>query len=253
VAAQYFRFGLLFHTSLSSRQKQHLSQADFASDVGSRQAQSSTKPQQAWSEPASDVASLIARLRAHDNRCRRCPRCAPPYCWIALRERIRLLNYNRRTDDIHVHRSRTFNRFHGICHPKEMGAAEVEAFLVWLFTDGQEARATHKQTLSALIFLYAKVLEVQLPWMAEIGRSRVQRRLPVVLSKDEAAAVFRSMEGEHLPPKIHPFPRGVATARMCRQARGRYRCHWHGALQLRSPGLGSGGAGGPRRNLIRVG
>jgi hypothetical protein len=54
--------------------------------------------------------------------------------------------------------------------------------------------------------------------------------------------------GSH-PPKIHPFPRGVATARMCRQARGRNRCHGHGALQLRSPGLGSGGAGGPRRHI----
>jgi integrase len=115
-----------------------------------------------------------------------------------LRERIRLLHYSRRTEDAYVYWCRAFIRFHGIRHPLDMGGPEVEAFLGWLASDRQVAPATHKQALSALIFLYGKVLEVQLPWMAEIGRPRVQRRLPVVLSKDEVASVFRSMEGEHL-------------------------------------------------------
>jgi hypothetical protein len=35
--------------------------------------------------------------------------------------------------------------------------------------------------------------------MAEIGRPRLQCRLPVVLSKDEIASHVRAMEGEHLP------------------------------------------------------
>ena len=46
------------------------------------------------------------------------------------------------------------------------------------------------------MFLYTRVLQVQLPWMSEIGRPHVQRRLPVVLSQDELAAVFRGLEGE---------------------------------------------------------
>lgn len=38
---------------------------------------------------------------------------------------------------------------------------------------------------------------MQLPWMTEIGRPRVRRRLPAILSKSELAAVFRCIRGEH--------------------------------------------------------
>jgi integron integrase len=113
-----------------------------------------------------------------------------------LRERIRLLHYSRRTEEAYVHWCRAFIRFHGIRHPLEMAGPEVEAFLGWLASDRQVAASTHKQALSALMFLYTRVLQVQLPWMSEIGRPRVQRRLPVVLSQNELAAVFRGLEGE---------------------------------------------------------
>jgi integron integrase len=114
-----------------------------------------------------------------------------------LRERLRLLHYSRRTEEAYVYWCRAFIRFHGMRHPSEMGGPEVEAFLTWLASQREVAASTHKQALSAVLFLYAKVLQVQLPWMSELGRPRVQRRLPVVLSRDEVAALFRLLEGEH--------------------------------------------------------
>jgi integrase len=115
-----------------------------------------------------------------------------------LRERIRLLHYSRRTEDAYVYWCRAFIRFHGIRHPLELGRPEVEAFLGWLASDRQVAASTHRQALAALLFLYRRVLQLRLPWMAEIGRPRVQRRLPVVLSRDDVRAVLRGLEGEHL-------------------------------------------------------
>ena len=114
-----------------------------------------------------------------------------------LRERIRYLHYSRRTEDAYFHWCRAFIRFHGIRHPAEMGGPEVEDFLRWLANERHVAPSTHKQALSALLFLYGKVLGIDLPWMSEIGRPRTQRRLPVVLTKDELAAIFHCLEGEH--------------------------------------------------------
>lgn len=113
-----------------------------------------------------------------------------------LRERIRYLHYSRSTEDIYVYWCRAFIRFHGLRHPREMGGTEVEAFLTWLADERQVASATHKQALSALLFLYTKVLELNLPWINQIERPRVRRRLPVVLSREEVSAVLGAMAGE---------------------------------------------------------
>ena len=78
-----------------------------------------------------------------------------------------------------------------------MVAPEIQAFFAWLADERQVANATHKQALSALLFLYSKVLLVNTDWVKELDRPRVRRRLPVVLSRDEVAAVLKGLEGEH--------------------------------------------------------
>ena len=78
-----------------------------------------------------------------------------------------------------------------------MGGAEVETYLSWLSNDRGVAVSTHRQALSALLFLYGKVLGVSLPWMNDIGRPQVKRRLPVVMSQEEVLAVLDHMEGTH--------------------------------------------------------
>ncbi|WP_019561892.1 integron integrase [Caldimonas manganoxidans] len=114
-----------------------------------------------------------------------------------LRERIRALHYSLRTEEAYVYWCRAFIRFHRLRHPAEMGGPEVEAFLTWLASERGVSVSTHRQALSALLFLYGKVLGVQLPWMDTIARPQPQRRLPVVLSAQEVAAVLALMEGEH--------------------------------------------------------
>jgi len=127
----------------------------------------------------------------------RLPPLKAPRLFDQLRERIRYLHYSRSTEEIYVYWCRSFIRFHELRHPCDMGGAEVEAFLTWLADERQVASATHKQALSALLFLYTKVLEVELPWVAGIERPRVRRRLPVVLSREEVAVVLNLMTDEH--------------------------------------------------------
>ena len=44
--------------------------------------------------------------------------------------------------------------------------------------------------LAALLFLYGQLLDVELPWLDELVRARKPRRLPVVLSRAEVAAIL---------------------------------------------------------------
>jgi integron integrase len=115
-----------------------------------------------------------------------------------LRERIRYLHYSIRTEGAYVHWVGAYIRFHGMRHPAEMAGPEVESFLSWLANERKVAAATHKQALSALLFLYQKVLGQDLPWMNEIGRPKDRVRLPVVLTHDEISRVL-----QHLPSPVH--------------------------------------------------
>ncbi len=113
-----------------------------------------------------------------------------------VRERIRLLHYSRSTEEAYVFWVRAFVRHQGLRHPRDLDGADVESFLTWLASERQVAPATHRQALSALLFLYGKVLGVQLPWMSQIGRPQPKRRLPVVMSRDEVAAVLSGLASE---------------------------------------------------------
>lgn len=114
-----------------------------------------------------------------------------------VRERLRMLHYSLRTEEAYLHWCKAFIRFHQLRHPAEMGGPEVEAFLTHLTADRGLSVSSHRQALSALLFLYGKVLGQQLPWMQEIGRPVPRRRLPVVLTPDEVAAVLGRMTGVH--------------------------------------------------------
>ena len=114
-----------------------------------------------------------------------------------VRERIRYLHYSLRTEQGYVHWVRAYVRFHGLRHPKEMGQAEVEAFLRWLSAERRVSVSTHRQALSALLFVYQQVFGQTVPWLSAIGRPVPKPRLPVVLSASEVAAVLSMLGGTY--------------------------------------------------------
>lgn len=113
-----------------------------------------------------------------------------------VRERIRYLHYSLSTEKTYLYWIRFFIRWHGLKHPRDMGAKEVEAFLTMMATQRKVSASTHNQALSALLFLYREVLNIELPWLNDINRPTSPRRIPSVLTKDEVAGVLAGMEGE---------------------------------------------------------
>jgi integron integrase len=84
-------------------------------------------------------------------------------------------------------------------HPKEMGEVEVRAFLTDLAARRQVSAATQNQALNALLFLYRKVLGVEMGWVDGFERAKRSRRVPVVLSQGEMLGLLQQLSGiQHL-------------------------------------------------------
>lgn len=112
-----------------------------------------------------------------------------------VRERVRYLHYSLRTKEAYLYWIRFFIRWHGMKHPRDMGAEEVQSFLTMLATQRRVSSSTHNQALSALLFMYREVLGADLPWMNDLQRPSHTRRIPTVLSADEVARLLGSMDG----------------------------------------------------------
>lgn len=112
-----------------------------------------------------------------------------------IRERIRVLHYSRSTEKTYIHWILAFIRFHGRRHPREMGAAEVEAYLSHLATAREVAAGTQNQAMHAILFLYRQVLGIELPWLDGITRAKPSKRLPTVLTQVETRALLAEVNG----------------------------------------------------------
>lgn len=110
-----------------------------------------------------------------------------------VRGKLRANHYSIRTEAAYVGWILRFIRANRRRHPREMGGAEVEQFLTHLAVHGKVAASTQNQALSALLFLYRKVLGVDLPWMENVVRAKRPRRLPTVLSVGEVRALLELM------------------------------------------------------------
>jgi integron integrase len=122
---------------------------------------------------------------------------SPPRLLDLVRGRLRTLHYSYRTEQQYLGWIRRFILFHGKRHPTDMGVVEVEGFLTHLAVDRQVSASTQNQALAAILFLYQKVLEVELPWLDGVVRAKRSRHLPVVLSAKEVRAVLAKLDGEY--------------------------------------------------------
>ena len=114
-----------------------------------------------------------------------------------VRSALRVRHYSYRTEQAYLHWIRRFILFHGKRHPREMGISEVRAFLSHLARDRDVAAATQNQALNALNFLYRHILERPLGDLAGTIRAKKPQRLPVVLTRQQVAAVLGELNGDH--------------------------------------------------------
>jgi len=119
----------------------------------------------------------------------------PPRLLDQVRDAIRVRHYSYRTEKAYVDWIRRFILFHGKRHPAQMAGKEVADFLSHLARDRQVAAATQGQALAALLFLYKRVLNIDLPWLDNVVRATRPKKLPTVLTQQEAQSVLANLQG----------------------------------------------------------
>lgn len=108
---------------------------------------------------------------------------------------MRLHHYSIRTEETYIQWIKRFIFFHNKRHPKEMGEKEIRSFLTHLAVDKHVSASTQNQALSAILFLYKRVLELELDWIDDVVRAKRPKYLPVVLTKSEVTNILNSMSG----------------------------------------------------------
>ena len=108
---------------------------------------------------------------------------------------MRVKHYSSRTEKAYVEWIKRYILFHHKCHPKGMGAKEVQAFITNLAVERQVSASTQNQALSAVLFLYRHVLQKGIDLPSGLVRAETPRSLPVVLTHHEAIAVIGKMSG----------------------------------------------------------
>jgi integron integrase len=109
------------------------------------------------------------------------------------RRLMRTLHVAKRTEEAYIGWIYRYLRFHrekrgSWIHPKDMGSAEVNEFLTHLAVERKVAASTQNQSLSALLFLYSKILKLDIRFDAV--RAKRPSKLPVVLSPSEVASIL---------------------------------------------------------------
>ena len=122
---------------------------------------------------------------------------ASPRLLDQVRQAARLRHLSRRTEKAYLGWIRRFILFHGKRHPRQMGVAEITAFLSHLAVAGNVSASTQNQALSALLFLYRHILNRDPGRLEGIVRARRSKRLPVVLSRREVGFVLQRLAGVH--------------------------------------------------------
>jgi len=112
-----------------------------------------------------------------------------------VRAEIRVRHYSLRTEQIYIHWVKRYILFHGKRHPADMGEREISAFLTDLAVNRNVAASTQNQALSAILFLYQKVLNQKLEWLDDVARAKRPRRLPVILTRDEVKRLLDDIHG----------------------------------------------------------
>ena len=147
-------------------------------------------PQLSSAQPKQQPAARLLRPSSPPEPAATPPRSGPrggsnverdSLCMLELAPRItqaiRVRHYSKRTEEAYLQWIARFIQANGGRHPSQLGQVELTAFISRLATVSKCSASTQGQALSALVFLYKRVLETPFDWLDHVVRAKRPERL----------------------------------------------------------------------------
>jgi len=110
-----------------------------------------------------------------------------------IRQVLRTKHYSIQTEKAYLTWIKRFILFNQKRHPVDMGEEEVSNFLSYLAVDRKVTSSTQNLALCAIVFMYKHIFKRELTLLDDTVRAKTPKRVPVVLSNDEAMKLISLM------------------------------------------------------------
>ena len=108
-----------------------------------------------------------------------------------VRQVLRYYQYAYRTEEVYCGWIARYLRVYDLKrHPRDMGKNEIEKFLSYLTIKRSVSAATQRQALNAIVFLYKRVLDIDISERIAPVKSKRVRTPPVVMTKQEVVKIL---------------------------------------------------------------
>lgn len=114
-----------------------------------------------------------------------------------MKEEIRLQNKSLQTEKSYIYWAKKFSKYTCYKTPESVNQDDVKAFLTYLAVEKSVAISTQKQAFNAILFLFRHILDKQILNLDSVAKSKVKKRLPLVLSKIEIIKIIKHLENPY--------------------------------------------------------
>ena len=111
-----------------------------------------------------------------------------------MKEEMKLQNKSLKTERSYIYWVKKFSEYSGSKIPRHVNQDDVKGFLTYLAVERSVAISTQKQAFNAILFLFRHILDKHIDNLDSVVRSKVKRRLPLVLSQREVSEIIRRMK-----------------------------------------------------------
>lgn len=133
-----------------------------------------------------------------------------------ITEQMYLKRYAKRTVESYVYWIKAFINFNKKKHPLDCHNLEVEHFLSYLVNQLNVAPRTQAVALNALSFLYKHIVQNPLTLNLDFNKSRIQTKLPVVLTQAETVKLLACIDKKYELPVTLMYASGLRLMEVVR-------------------------------------